>query len=334
MHVSLNIFDKYLPIIDQYLQELPFHEEPSSLYDPCRYILQNGGKRIRPLLTLLGAGICGNKEAVDKAIPAAVSVELIHNFTLIHDDIMDDADSRRGKPSIHKKWNLSTAILAGDLLHTEAFIQLTKLGHHSTVSKHQYAALHQTLLESIKTVCEGQAMDMEFENSDQVHTDHYLKMIDGKTSALLSGSLAMGGIIGSGSDTQIDHLKQVGTKMGMAFQVQDDLLDVTADPEKFGKTRGGDIREGKKTYLLLLALEQTSEKQKKELIRLTKQYYLSDSDVEKVIEIYQQSGVIKKTEEQVHSYYQNVLSLLNSFDDSIYKTDLVSLLNFLKNRDF
>jgi geranylgeranyl diphosphate synthase, type II len=286
------------------------------------------------MLTLLGAGICGYDDAVEKAVPAALAIELIHTFTLIHDDIMDEADARRGKPSIHNKWDVPTAILAGDLLHTEAFNQLNLYGDDPSVSKEQYSDVFQTLLDSIKTVCEGQAMDMEFETSHEVNTELYLKMIEGKTSALLSGSLAMGGIIGSGNSTQIEQLRLVGMEMGLAFQIQDDLLDVVADQDKFGKTRGGDIREGKKTYLLLLAFELCNESQKKELNKLARQNYLTDSDVERVIEIYEETGAIRKTEEKVSSYYQNVLGLLNSFDDSNFKTDLVSLLNFLKNRDY
>jgi geranylgeranyl diphosphate synthase, type II len=330
----LNIFSKYVPLIDRQLQEILFQREPASLYEPCRYILKNGGKRIRPILTLLGAGICGRDEAVKKAVPAALAVELIHNFTLVHDDIMDEADSRRGKPSVHAKWDIPTAILVGDLLHTEAFQQLNAYGSESKVSREQFTALYQTLLNSIKTVCEGQAMDMEFEDSKEIYTDLYLKMIEGKTSALLSGSLSMGGIVGSGSNEQIGQLRQVGNQMGLAFQIQDDLLDVVADPEKFGKIQGGDIREGKKTYLLLLAFELSNEIQKKELHRLSQQNYLTDTDVERVIEIYEQTGTIRKTEEKVSAYYQNVLDLLNSFEDSTFKTDLVSLINFLKNRDY
>ena len=330
----MNIFSKYVPLIDRELKKIPFDCDPASLYEPCRYILKNGGKRIRPLLTLLGAGICGRDEAVRKAVRAALAVELIHNFTLVHDDIMDEADSRRGKPSVHSKWGIPTAILVGDLLHTEAFQQLNLYGSDTTVSREQFSALYQTLLDSIKTVCEGQALDMEFEGSNDVHTGLYLKMIEGKTSALLSGSLSMGGIVGAGSDEQIDYLRQVGKQMGLAFQIQDDLLDVVADPEKFGKVKGGDIREGKKTYLLLLAFELSNEIQKKELHRLSQQNYLTDTDVERVIDIYEQTGTIRKTEEKVSAYYQNVLDLMNSFEDSTFKTDLVSLLNFLKNRDY
>jgi len=189
-------------------------------------------------------------------------------------------------------------------------------------------------LHSIQTVCEGQAMDMDFETINNVTTDQYLKMIEGKTSALLSGALVMGAIVGAGNHQQVDSLKKLGNELGMAFQIQDDLLDVVADPEKFGKTKAGDIREGKKTYLLLLAQERCNEIQRNELHRLISLKQMSDSDVDRVIGIFEEADVIRLTQRKVNKYYQNVLVLLEPFDDSIYKEDLISLMNFLKTRDF
>jgi geranylgeranyl diphosphate synthase, type II len=328
----LDIISKYVPLINKHLLEIPFGDEPASLYDQCRYILENGGKRIRPILTLIGAGLCGTD--IQRAIPAALSVELIHNFTLIHDDIMDDAESRRGKPSIHIKWNKSAAILAGDLLYAEAFNQLLCYTDDPAIDKNRLSKLYHTLLESIRTVCEGQAMDMEYESKAIVTTDQYLNMIKGKTSALLSGSLVMGGIIGSGNNEQIDTLKKLGIELGLAFQIQDDLLDVIADPDKFGKIRGGDIREGKKTYLLLLAFEKCNETQQDELLRLINQKQMSESDVDKVIELFEETDTIQSTKQMVSKNYQKVYDLINTFDDSEYKEELVSLLNFLRNRDY
>jgi geranylgeranyl diphosphate synthase type II len=332
MHVSLNIIEKYVPLIEKHIQQIPLGETPASLYDPCRYILGNGGKRIRPVLTLLGAGLCGG--SVERAIPAALSVELIHNFTLVHDDIMDEADSRRGKPSIHKKWNKPAAILAGDLLYAEAFRQLLTYAEDGSITKSDFSNLIETLLHSIQTVCEGQAMDMEFETIDDVTTDQYLTMIEGKTSALISGALVMGAIVEAASRKQVVSLKELGKELGMAFQIQDDLLDVIADPEKFGKTKAGDIREGKKTYLLLLAQERCNEIQRNELHRLIASKQMSDSDVDRVIAIFEETDAIRLTQQKVNKYYQNVSVLLEPFDDSVYKEDLVSLMNFLKNRDF
>lgn len=328
----MNIINKYVPLINKHLQEIPFGDEPASLYDPCRYILENGGKRIRPILTLISAGLCGSD--INHALPAALSMELIHNFTLVHDDIMDDADSRRGNPSIHRKWNKSTAILAGDLLYAEAFNQLLYYADDPDIDKKQFFSLYQTLLKSIRIVCEGQAMDMDYESADTVTTDQYLKMVEGKTSALLSGSLAMGGIIGSGNDKQMDSLRKLGLELGLAFQIQDDLLDVVADPDKFGKIKGGDIREGKKTYLLLLAFERCNESQRNELHRLIHQKQMTNSDVEKTIALFEKTETIHLTEKKVSEYYQNVFNHLDTFDDSEYKVELVSLLNFLKHRDY
>ncbi|MEX1062042.1 MAG: polyprenyl synthetase family protein [Balneolaceae bacterium] len=327
----MNIIRKYVAPIEDRLQRILHGREPSSLYEPCRYVLENGGKRFRPVLTLLAAGMCGEK--TEKAIPAALSVELIHNFTLVHDDIMDDAVSRRGRPTVHTKWDMPVAILAGDLLYTEAFRQLLAYKEDSSVGKEQFSLLYNTLLDAIRVVCEGQALDMELERSAGATTGEYLKMIEGKTSALIGGSLVMGGVVASADKTRLQSLDRLGRIIGLAFQIQDDLLDVIADPDKFGKIRGGDILEGKKTYLFLRALEQSNEIQRHELNILTRKQ-TTPADVQRVIQLYEQTEAISQTEIKVESYYQEAVDLLQSFDDSIYKDDLVALLDFLKNREF
>lgn len=328
----MNIINKYTSLFLKDLENLPAGRGPENLYEPCRYILQSGGKRIRPVLTLIAAGICGEKP--EEAIPAALSVELIHNFTLVHDDIMDQADARRGMPSVHRKWDMPTAILSGDMLYAEAFKQLLRYSENDAVNKHRLSLLFQTLVEAIQLVCEGQALDIEFEKAKSVSTDQYIRMIEGKTSALISCSLALGGIVAGSDDGKTDSLRKLGTAIGLAFQVQDDLLDVVADPEKFGKTRGGDIREGKKTFPLLTALERCNEIERKELHRLMDHDLMSESDVQKVIHLFNKTDAIKYTSRTVNSYYKQSFDLLNQFDDSEYKRDLTSLIHFLKNRDF
>ncbi len=328
----LNIIDKYTPLLLNDLDKLPAEKGPENLYEPCRYILQSGGKRLRPVFTLVAAGICG--EEPERAIPAALSVELIHNFTLVHDDIMDQADARRGIASVHKKWDMPTAILSGDMLYVEAFKQLLRYGEDDATDKQRLSLLFQTLLTAIQLVCEGQALDISFEKKKRVSTDQYLQMIEGKTSALISCSLVLGGIVAGADNDETDLLQQLGTAIGLAFQVQDDLLDVVADPEKFGKVRGGDIREGKKTFPLLIALERCNEMERKELHRLMDNDRMSESDVKKVIQLFNETDAIKYTSEKVHSYYNQSFDLLNQFVDSEFKRDLTDLINFLKNRDF
>lgn len=328
----MNTIEKYADRIEDGLQSIPFKNEPASLYDPCRYVLENGGKRIRPILTLLGAGICGG--TIERAIPAALSIELIHNFTLVHDDIMDQADSRRGKPSIHKKWNEATAILAGDELFVQACSLLSDYLSDPSISELRFKKLYDTFINSIHTVCEGQALDMDFEQRENVRTQEYLDMIRGKTATLISTSLCMGGITAGADENQLGLLENIGLSAGMAFQIQDDLLDVVADPEKFGKCRGGDIRKGKKTFLTLHALEQSNKTEKNKLRQILKNQAVSENEIDQVIHLYQKYGVVEVARKKVSSYYQIAMNSLNKFGDSSYKQDLFKLLNFLKDREY
>ena len=218
---------------------------PDGLYAPMRYALDAGGKRVRPLLTLLAADLYG---AADDALSAALAVEVFHTFTLVHDDIMDAALTRRGRPTVHIRWDEPTAILAGDLLLGEAY-RLVAASPRGDL---------RTLLDAwtvaVRRLCEGQALDMAFETDDTVTLDAYLDMIDRKTGALLACALDLGGIVGGADEAEREALRDLGIAVGRAFQIQDDLLDLTADSPEWGKTVGGDVLEGKKTYLLLRAL--------------------------------------------------------------------------------
>lgn len=328
----MNIIEKYAVRIEHGLKDLPFKTEPTSLYNPCRYILENGGKRIRPILTLLGAGLCGG--TADRALPAALSVELVHNFTLVHDDIMDQADTRRGRPSIHTKWNEATAILAGDELFVQACRILSEYISDPSFSKDQLKDLYTTFFDSIHRVCEGQALDMEFEQRKNLTTEDYLDMVRSKTAYLISASLCMGGITAGADEHQLKLLEEIGLSAGIAFQVQDDLLDVVADPEKFGKIKGGDVREGKKTFLTLLALEQCNTSDKNRLQYILESRSISDNELNEVIQLYQKYGVVDAAQEKMDVFYQSAINSLNKFGDSIYKQDLFQLLKFLKNREY
>lgn len=246
-----------------------FPGEPSSLYEPNRYFLKMGGKRIRPVLCLMG------NELFDEINPdawhVATAIELFHNFSLIHDDIMDKAPLRRGMETVHEKFGDSTALLAGDVMLVAAYENLNKISF--TYSKKVLHLFNNTARE----VCEGQQLDMDYEKRDAVSFEEYLQMISLKTSVLLAASLKLGAILGGALERNQNLLYQFGKKLGLAFQVQDDYLDAFGSPEKFGKEVGGDIKAGKKTFLLIHALETVSEDQKNEL-----QHLLSGNEKNKV----------------------------------------------------
>lgn len=319
-------------IIDEKLAALDLPDKPSLLYDPVRYTLSLPGKRIRPYLTLIGSGLCGG--SIDETLPAAISIELLHNFTLLHDDIMDRADTRRGEPSVYKKWNENTAILSGDAMYARAFKQLQYYGRSEEYSKSQYCTILDIFLDSAETVCEGQAYDLTFENHKDVSIEEYIHMIEGKTAALISGSLAIGGAVAGATDKQIEELRYAGKEIGIAFQIQDDLLDAIADPDKFGKKRGGDIIEGKKTYLTLLALQRCNDQQKQLLLKVLDNENSNTDDVKKVIQIYDFLDVIGDTKNAIQYHYQSAVEHLDSFDSSEYKDEIIAFLNRLISREY
>lgn len=319
-------------LINRRLADLDLPAEPTQLYQPVRYTLELGGKRIRPYFTLVSCGMCGG--AVDEAIPAALAIELLHNFTLLHDDIMDAADTRRGQPSVFKKWDSSTAILSGDVMFARAFKQLQSYGRSADYSKEQYSTLMDIFLESAETVCEGQAYDLEYANRRDVSIDEYLKMIRGKTAALIGGAFMLGGAVARVGRAELDLLREIGEEAGTAFQIQDDLLDVIADPSKFGKTPGGDIMEGKKTYLSILALQQGDEEQKEFITDVLSLDETTNREVQKIIDLYKQMGILEETYQAIERHYSSAIELLDRFPDSDYKTDLTNYFNKLQNRDF
>lgn len=317
---------RYLERIEQSLQNISYPEYPSTLYSPQSYMIGNGGKRLRPVLTLMGCGMCGVDH--QRAMPAALAVELLHNFTLIHDDIMDQAKQRRGQPAVHQKWNTSVAILSGDSMYTKALMLLNDLPENV-----DYRKVMTLFLEGINKVCEGQALDMEFEDRDEVTLSEYMTMIEGKTAALLETSLQMGGVAAGCSDRKLDHLKTVGANLGKAFQIQDDMLDVIADPDKFGKRVAGDIYECKKTYLMILALERGNKEQRRWLMDCLQAKPMEQDDVKRVIEIYDEHNVITSAGEKIRDLYSNAEKSLDIFGESQDKRDLMKLIKILKNRE-
>ena len=298
---------------------------PESLYEPCEYFLGSGGKRIRPVMCLMG------NELFDKILPdayeVATAVELFHNFTLIHDDIMDKAPLRRGMETVHTKYGESTALLSGDVMLIQSYEHLNKV---RTIYLHNILALFNR---TAREVCEGQQLDMDFEKVDEVKLEDYLKMIGLKTSVLIATSLQMGAVLGGAGEGNANHLYQFGLNLGIAFQVQDDYLDAFGDPEKFGKQVGGDILANKKTFLMIHALSVASEDQKRELQKLLQTN--DDNKVERVLAIFKACGVDEWARQLKEQYIGTAFKHLEDIAVlSVRKKPLQELAGFLVQRDY
>lgn len=296
--------NELLEIFRTYMENLAYKREPKGLYEPIEYVLDIGGKRIRPLLTLLAYNLY--KEDVHPALPQAAALETYHNFTLLHDDLMDKADKRRGKPTVHKRWDENTAILSGDAMIILAYQFLMKDCPAECI-KPVTEVFSQTALE----VCEGQQWDMEFEKRDDVTVDEYIEMIRLKTSVLLAGSLKIGAILGGASAEDAQKLYDFGIQIGLAFQLQDDYLDVYGDPKVFGKNIGGDILCNKKTFMLITAFERADAETRKELLRwVTAADYVPSEKIEAVTAIYNKEKIGEICREKIEAYYAAGMRLL------------------------
>jgi geranylgeranyl diphosphate synthase type II len=311
--------------IEEAVSTYRFPAQPANLYDPLRYFMTLGGKRIRPALTIMAGNLFDIPK--EESLPAALCIEFFHNFSLIHDDIMDLAPVRRGKPTIHAKWNNDIAILSGDVLFTEAYEQLT------AYSDERLALLMKRFNTTAKEVCEGQQMDMDFETAVHVTEEAYIEMIRLKTSVLLGCALEFGAILGRQSETTRQLLSDFGIQLGIAFQIQDDLLDLYADPEKFGKQVGGDILSNKKTLLLLTAQRLASANNDSRVADLLNMP-ADQQKIETAKLLFEELGAVKQVEEIMNSYYQQALHALNELDvPAEKKQPLQQLSEFLMNRD-
>lgn len=292
---------------------------PENLYVPVSYALSAGGKRLRPVLVLLGYQIFENK--IDKAAPTALAIEVFHNFTLLHDDIMDKAEIRRGMPTVHKKFSENSAILSGDAM---AFLAYKLLLQTNTPNLQQLLS-HFT--ETTLQVCEGQQFDMDFETRTDVSISEYLEMIRLKTAVLLGCALKCGAIIANAPDEATESLYEIGVNMGMAFQLQDDLLDSFGSEDELGKTIGGDIVSNKKTFLLIEALATANSVQRKELtVWLSKADFDHRKKVEAVLNIYNQLNIREKSEELILSYSQRALDLLETLPVASARKEPLTIL--------
>ncbi|WP_395053444.1 polyprenyl synthetase family protein [Flavobacterium sp.] len=286
---------QYQEFISDYLQSQYETKEPRNLYEPIHYILGLGGKRMRPVLTLMSAELFDADYKL--ALPAALAVEVFHNFSLVHDDIMDDAPLRRGNETVHEKWNINTAILSGDAMLILAYQYFEK--YNTEVFRELAKLFSKTALE----VCEGQQWDVDFETREDVTIPEYLKMIEYKTAVLVAAAMKMGAIVAETSKENAELIYDFGLNLGLAFQLQDDYLDAFGNPETFGKQVGGDIIENKKTYLYLKAIEFSSDEDKKQLMHLFSIQPEDSSDkIESVKNIFNTSGASNATQKAIQDY--------------------------------
>ncbi len=299
-------------------------KEPKSLYEPCDYIVESTGKRLRPFLVLLSAKAVGANS--NKVINAAIAVELFHNFTLVHDDIMDNADKRRGRPTLHIKYDINTAILAGDNLLAIAYQSLMKDCKINGLS-----AIEDFTIGLIE-VCEGQSLDKDFEVRKKVNLDEYILMISKKTAALAEACCSIGAKLGGGSKKEINALKRYGKYLGLAFQIQDDLLDIMADEAELGKKIGGDLLEGKKTYLLLKALENSKGKDRQLIEKVIVNSGIKANQIQKYKELYVKLGVVENAAAEVKKYTHLALNALKNIKNEEAKIALDWLAHLLTDR--
>lgn len=293
--------------IEEEIKQRKFNKAPQQLYAPITYTLALGGKRIRPALLLLANDLFGGKEP--QAINTALAIEIFHNFTLVHDDIMDKAPIRRGKPTVFKKWDTNTAILSGDVMLVEAYNLI------ATCENDVLAEVLKTFNKAAIEVCEGQQYDMNFETQQNITIEDYLKMIELKTAVLLGASLKMGALIAKTTAANVNHIYNFGQNIGIAFQLMDDLLDVYGNPEKFGKQIGGDIIANKKTYLLLKAKQLAKNNLKNELdFCLTSKTLAPQTKVKRVTAIYDQLNIKTLTINEMNHFYNTAIAHLDSIE--------------------
>ncbi len=294
-------------IIEKELVGISFPDNPADLYAPIDYVLSLGGKRMRPILLLLAHQLFNQN--ISAAIRPALGIEVFHNFTLLHDDIMDDASLRRGQQTVHEKWSPNVAILSGDTMLVQAYQLMSEVP--AEVLKTSLDVFSKTAVE----VCEGQQWDMDFEERDDVTIPEYLKMIECKTAVLLAGALKIGALIGGANEEQAQHLHEFGRNIGIAFQLKDDLLDVFGDQYKFGKQMGGDILSNKKTYLYLQSLVVADGNQKEELQHwFASKEYEGKQKVKAVKALYECLEIKKITTDLMHEYHQQAITHLQKIE--------------------
>lgn len=311
--------------IETALAAIPYPQQPEGLYEPIRYVLSMGGKRLRPTLTLMAYALY--KEDTERALPTAIGLETYHNHTLLHDDLMDKADMRRGKPTVHKKWDENTAILSGDTMLIMAFQHILRTDCHRLPEVLNLAA------RTMQEICEGQQYDMNFESRNDVREEEYIEMIRLKTSVLLACALKAGALIADAPEEDCEQLYQFGEKIGLAFQLQDDYLDCYGDPAVFGKQIGGDICCTKKTFMLINAFNRANDAQKAELNRLLNNVDEREEKVAGVLALYDELEIPALCRERMETLYAEARRIFDSLPiDAERKQPLWNYAEKLLNR--
>ena len=320
--------DQILKLVNDYLEQLPYDRRPASLYEPIRYVLSMGGKRIRPVLMLLSYNLF--KEDPKTILMPACALETYHNYTLLHDDLMDNADLRRGHETVHKKWNANTAILSGDSMLVLAYQRMQQC------SSDKMAEVLALFTETALEIGEGQEYDMAFEHRDDVSEEEYIEMIRLKTSVLLACALKIGAILAGASKEDADNLYRFGEQIGLAFQLQDDFLDVYGDTRVFGKAIGGDITSNKKTFMLINALNHANEEQRRQLeswIGATE--FDRDEKVAAVTRLYNEIGIDRMAQDKIAYYFEQSRKYLQAVSvDESRKAELAAYAQRMMNRQY
>lgn len=313
--------------IEEVIRDISFDLKPKSLFEPISYSLSVGGKRVRPLLMLIATDLFGGQ--IEKSLKPAIGIEIFHNFTLLHDDLMDKSDMRRGMPTVHKKWNANAAILSGDAMLIESYKYVT------SVPIEVLPEIIELFSKTAMEVCQGQQLDMDFEKREDVTEAEYIEMIMLKTAVLLACSLKMGALTANASARDAQLLYNYGINIGLAFQLKDDLLDVYGDSKTFGKNIGGDIVSNKKTYLLIKALKTSNEKQHAELLKwISAETFDKNEKIESVKNIYNELNLKSISENLIEKYYLAALDCLSSINVADErKKELISLSENLMYRE-
>lgn len=322
-------FASYLNAVEMAIEAAPFVGRPANLYDPLNYFMELGGKRMRPVAVLMACEMFGKDRT--EAIPAALAVEFFHNFSLIHDDIMDNASLRRGMATVHERWNLPVGILSGDLLLIKSYEKLESYPAETAFK------LLKEFNRCAALVCEGQQLDMDFAERTDVSVDEYIEMIRLKTAVLLGAALKMGALVANAAEEECEALNQLGIEAGIAFQLADDLLDAYPVSEKFGKKPGGDIIENKKTFLVLTALKLGSEEQKTRLLELMNPALNipEEQKVQEVKDLFDVLNIPEITRMEAQKRFDHALTLLEGIHCAeSAKTPLKELLDLLRDRSF
>lgn len=323
MKLQMNTIEDYTKIVKEALADQLFDNKPAELYKPISYILSLGGKRLRPVMTLAACELFGGR--YEDALQPALGIEIFHNFTLLHDDIMDRASLRRGQPTVHEKWDTSAAILSGDAMLVKAYQYIAQV--ENAVLPEILNTFSQTSLE----VCEGQQYDLNFEDTDEVEEDDYLEMIRLKTSVLLGAALKIGALIAKASPEDCDHIYRFGVNIGIAFQIQDDILDVFGDPELVGKQNAGDILNDKKTLLSLYARNHADDEQ---LALFKKSYYSSDQKIKTIRKLMEDLGSRDYATAKMQSFLGQALNELEAVNgNEEIKKELANFAEWLIQRE-